>query len=157
MEQTDSYSIPKVFRGVPRLEKDFCEKCCHAYTFQPRFQCLRLMPPTPLKADTYLGGALPHQTPPLTASPRPLLANFRFSKNTIFPNVKLWKILFMVFLTHRNLPDTLGSHILKIENVQFWDLFCIVIFLHFCQMFWFAITAIRASPRSKSRPDSKSP
>ena len=66
---------------------------------------------------------------------------------------KLWEIVFMGFLTHRNLPEMLGSHIQQIEH------FHVLTFLHaqifyFFQKIWFAITAIRASPGPETLQDS---
>ena len=58
----------------------------------------------------------------------------------------------MGILTYRNLPETLGGSFLK--NVYVVRLFLGgQIFLIF-QKIWFAITAIRASPGSKSLQDS---
>ena len=110
---------------------------------------------TPFKADTYLGSRCPPD-PPLTASPRSLLANFDVLENTMFSNFALWEIEFMRFMTHRNLPETLGEHIQKHVCYCCFDICLRAKIVHLFQKILFAITASRASPRSKSRPDSKS-
>ena len=60
-----------------------------------------------------------------------------FPKKTFLSNFKLWEIVFMGFLTHRNLPETLGSHIQKKENFGFFDFFCMVGFLGVVSFFSF--------------------
>ena len=57
------------------------------------------------------------------ASPRSPPGKFRFSKNTLFSNCKLWEIVIMSFLTHRNHPETLGGHIKKNDNFELFDFF----------------------------------
>ena len=98
---------------------------------EPIFVSLR-QSADPIKNRYLPGGALPPQTSPLMASPvRLSMANFDFPKIRISEKFRLWEILFMVFLTHRNLPETRGSHISKNENFQFRDFFCINLFFTF--------------------------
>ena len=105
-------------------------------------------------AKPFKGGAKPFKGwsadwPPQTAPAglRSLrLANFDFSKNKFLSNVKLWEIVFMGFLTHRNLPETLGGSYTKNENFEMFDVFLHGQIFHFFHNSWFAITAIRASP-----------
>ena len=54
-----------------------------------------------------------------------------FPENTFLAKLKLWEIVFMGFLTHRNLPETLGGHIQKNEKFGFFDFFCMVGFFTF--------------------------
>ena len=58
-------------------------------------------------------------------------ANFDFPQNTFFSNFKLREIVFMGFLTYRNLPETLGGHIQKSRIVRFFDFFCMPGFFTF--------------------------
>ena len=54
-----------------------------------------------------------------------------FPKKIFLVNFKLWEIVFMGFLTHRNLPETLGGHFWKIEKWIFGLFLDGQIFSHF--------------------------
>ena len=73
--------------------------------------------------------------PLCTASPRSPPGKFRFfQKKTFLSNFKLWEIVFLGFLTHRNLPETLGAHFWKIENFGFFGCFWMVRFSSFSKI-----------------------
>ena len=104
-------------------------------------QCIACRTVNPAFADKSEGGTLPggqavrlpcyskgFASPPTTQKlggrcpPDPPLNGFAmesswqiliFPKHTFFSNFKLWEIAFMGFLTHRNLPETLGGVIYK--------------------------------------------
>ena len=76
-----------------------------------------------VREECFLGGAAPPPDPP------PLPAKLRFPwqisifQNHDFSIFKLREIVFMGFLTHRNLPETLGGHIQQNENFGLFDFF----------------------------------